>query len=46
MELCSCGCGYELPATGEIPEHNGELFATWECVEHEQDLEFDMENSL
>ena len=39
MELCSCGCGFALPVVGEIPEHNGELYATWECVETVQDSE-------
>lgn len=46
MELCACGCGYTIPTVGEIPEYNGELYAYWECVEHDQELEFDAENSL
>ena len=46
MELCACGCGYELPETGEIPDYNGELYAYWECIEHVQDMEFDAEHSL
>lgn len=46
MEKCSCGCDYDLPAIGEIPEYNGELYATWECIEYVQEMEFDAENSL
>ena len=45
MELCPC-CGYALPTTGEIPEYNGELYATWECIEVIQDMEADVEYSL
>jgi len=39
MELCACGCGFALPSNGEIPNHNGDLYATWECVETIQDSE-------
>jgi hypothetical protein len=39
MEFCACGCGYKLPLVGEIPEYNGEHYATWECVETIQDDE-------
>lgn len=44
MELCTC-CGEPLPTTGEIPEYEGELYATWECIEVIQDMEADLENS-
>lgn len=46
MELCECGCGAELPVTGEIPNHEGKLYAHWECIERQQDLDKETADSI